>query len=162
MTVRFVERLVFLLLVTALFAWVAMESAGFPRLSRIFPRTVATVALVLCGVELVRMVVARILAVRRSSSRVRDEGPSLLAQFREAGPYLAWFLAYYLAIYVLGFVVASALFVMVFVTVLGGVRWYLALLSTAALITFLLVFGDALNLHWPGGLVEGWLGIDLP
>jgi putative tricarboxylic transport membrane protein len=162
-SVRFVERLVFLLLVTGVFAWVMVTSTGFPRLSRIFPNTVATAALVLCVAELIRMLVHRlVLARRRPPDEAADEGPSLIEQAGKAATYIAWIVGYYVGIYVLGFVVASALFVAAFITVLGGVRPFVAVLGTAALITFLLVFGGALNLHWPQGLIDGWLGIDLP
>ncbi|HEY8417908.1 MAG TPA: tripartite tricarboxylate transporter TctB family protein [Limnochordales bacterium] len=156
---KHVEQIIFMVLVGAVFAYVAITSQGFVRTARIFPQVIATAMLILTIAE----IISYWRAVQREAREgegphgpVEEPGPSLTDGFKEVWPYLIWIGAYFVAIYLVGFVVASAVFVALSVWLMGRMRWYWAFGSTAVLIVGLMVMAQALSLSWPMGVWFTW------
>lgn len=153
------DQLLFLVLVAALFGWVAIHAQGFHRTARIFPQVVAIAMLVLALIELVSYGLGAWREARHGvgpKGPVEEDGPSLWDGMRQVGPYIVWILAYFLGIYLVGFVVASGVFVALSLMTMGRMRWYAAIGSTAVLIAGLLVLANALTLQWPAGIWFTW------
>lgn len=68
------EQFVFLLAVGAIFLWAAIEAQGFPSRARIFPQTVALLAVVLATAEVARMLRRRTGA--EASGTAADRSPT--------------------------------------------------------------------------------------
>ena len=153
------EQLIFMVLVGALFAYVAIASQGFVRTARVFPQVIGTAMLILTVVE----IVSYWRAVRREAREgegprgpVEEPGPSVAEGLRQTWPYILWIIAYFVLIYLVGFVVASAVFVALSVWLIGRLEWYWAFGSTVVLIAGLLIMAQALSLEWPTGIWFAW------
>lgn len=160
---REVERLIFLGLVALVFSWAGWEALSFPSRARIFPQTVAFAALALALIEVARTLIAwrrgRTQAMPPAEQKGRGESKrsTLHEQVVAGAPYVLWIAAYYMGIYLVGFVVASGVFVFLFLTRVGRVRWLAAVGATAPLLAAMLAVGTAMNLSWPTGLISNWL-----
>lgn len=149
------ERFGFLLFMAGVFAWAAVEAQGFPSRARVFPQTVALLALALVIPAAVRSLRER--GADGVGEPARDaplDGPlpgSVRRQWTLALPYLAAMGAYLGVIALIGFLPASFLFVALFVFGFGGISWWRSL-AMAALFT-LALYGLvwALELTLPGG-----------
>ena len=155
---RDMESLVFLLFVGLLFTLAAWNAGSFPMKARVFPQVVACAAIVLVVVELLR----RFITLRRARSPrdsqvdqdlLVEERPTFTDQFVAGLPYLAWIGGFYLLIYLAGFLVASGVFVFLFLTFVGKMRWYAAGGTALSLILVLLFLRSVMSLTWPSGLL---------
>lgn len=150
---RKLEQIVFGLLIAAAFAFCLLLALGFPPRARLFPLTVSVAALLLLAVDLVRT------GLRPGDGFPQSGG--LVAQGRAVAPYLLWIVGFYLAIAGLGFVIATGAFVFGFLLTQAKMRWWMALVSAAAVIAGLFVLGALLGIEWPAGLLGERTGFEL-
>ena len=109
--------------------------------------------------------------VRRRIESIRDSHPeqhlanderrAFTDQFVAGLPYLLWIGGFYLLIYLAGFLVASCVFVFLFLTLVGKMRWHTACGAALSLVVALLFLRRVMSLTWPTGLLENWLGLPL-
>jgi hypothetical protein len=149
------ERFAFLVLMAVVFAWAAMEAQGFPSRARVFPQTVALLALVLVVPAVVQSLRER--SIDGAEEQPRDaslEGPlpeSARRQWTLALPYLAAMGLYLAVIALIGFLPASFLFVALFVFRFGGISWWRSLAMAAVFTLALFGLVWMLDLTLPGG-----------
>ncbi len=151
--------LIFLLLVLAYLGVAYVNAAMIPDYAaadRVFPRFVATVAIIGGLILLVQMM-------------LRPESDALFAD-REAGnaednrhglwSTLAWFAGLLILTYLMGFILALAVFLFAFIKVRAGRSLGYAAAYTAAGIAFMCFMAWLLNRDFPAGLLQSY--VDLP
>lgn len=164
-TPEYREDMVCLGVLVLALAWAVVEAWSFPERARLFPATVASVALVLAAAEMVLLTVRR--RARRRGADGAAPGPSgggrggtgraWYRQAAEGRAHLLSILGYYAGIYVLGFFAASALFLGLFLLRVARVGWVRAVSWSLVFLLILAAFGRAMNVAWPPGLVQSWM-----
>jgi len=153
--------LVFLLSITvyiALAYWNAAIIPDFARMDRVFPVSVATVALIGCTLLLIQM--------------IRSSETSAIFADREAEeadenayglwPTLGWFASLLIASALVGFIVALAGFLWLFIRYRAGKSWGFAAAYTAAGIAFICAMAWSLNRDFPPGLLQDLVELPWP
>jgi hypothetical protein len=153
MTRRTLERLVVLILVAVIMLFAVLESREFPKLARLFPQTTAAFGLALALLSIGRLLLAQKLGTQEAT----DPDGSFTLQLRSGMPYLFWLAGYYLGIFLFGFIAASAIFAVLFTILVGRMRVLHSLVATGLLMALILLFGKSIGLHWPQGVLEGWV-----
>ncbi len=150
------EQIVALGILLLVFGGAAVASLGFPPRARTYPLVVGVVGVLITAWELLAF---------HSRARSGPVQPSLPGdrevmrpatigeQFPRVLPFLIWIGGYLVAVWVAGLVVASGLFVGVFLSREGRVRWHTAVLAGAGIIILLVVLGNVLGLRWPASAI---------
>src|SRR5690606_2705372 len=86
------------------------------------------------------------------------------ANRRDAGmwPVIAWLFGLVAGVALVGFVIAIALFFVFFMRRIAGLGWARSLIMTAIAIAGMLVLANALNLVFPGGLLQSVVRLPWP
>ena len=139
------EQIIFTALIALVFAAALWLSQDFPSSGRRFPRLICIAALIISGIQLLRLLFFK--------QGLLQKGSGVVSQFLKVYPYIFWILGYYLLIFVFGFIIASALFIVAFLISYGKMRWYMAVLATVVVVALVFFLGDILSLRWPNGLI---------
>jgi hypothetical protein len=151
-----IEQVVFIIMVAAVFVWVVLEARSFPSKAGLYPWAVGILGLVLAAVE-IGLTITRKSKPMEGEPQFQGDDGGLMRGVRQAFPYMLWLGAYYVLIYLLGLVVASGLFIVAFLSLVGKLRWFVALGGAALLVLFLLGVSELLNLYWPDAFLLEWL-----
>lgn len=139
--------LVFSILLLFIFCWTAYEALQFAELARYFPLYVSVLGITLVVIELISSIVKNI----KNPGNKTEFHP----QLKEAFKYILWIVSFLLLIYIVGFKIATAIFLLSFLILESKFKLVKALLSVAAVIFFLIIFGDYyMNLNWPDNLLN--------
>jgi hypothetical protein len=152
------EEVVCLSIVMLLLAGAALNAQTFPDRARVFPQLIAALALVLCGIELLRQVVRGRAGAVSVDGEAAERPRTWAAQLRLGIPYLLWIGALYLGMFLVGYLAASFVFVALFLRRVASLSWARSLVSSALLVTVLLTLGRFLHMVWPEGLVQRLTG----
>jgi hypothetical protein len=165
MNTRYTRVLGFDLLFVAMFAYAAVQAVDFQPLARVFPLSVSVAGLVLSLVNLVfdafavrphshrpiggrRRVTGSIVSISDISS-----GDEPLNTRRALG-YAGTLLGYFVLVYAIGTYYASFLFIVAFLTGLGKVKWWKAVIGAAVAVGVLYLLASNLSLYTvPGELL---------
>lgn len=155
-------RLVFGVLIVALFAYVYVAAQDFASLARVFPATVGAIGTLLAAGG----VILDIVKVRRTGTCVPVRGSDTTATLGSPEPevrreslravlrYLAWLLGFVVVIYFAGVVVGVATFLAGFLHLEAKFRWWQTLIGVVATVAALLYIGDLMNLRWPPNVLD--------
>jgi len=138
------------------FGFAIQQGLGVSFLAQIFPIAVGIVgglATLLLLVQQVRGPVAAGSANFDSEARASDGGP---------WRFLLWFLGFMGAIGLVGFFAALVGFFMVFLRVVAKSSWVQSVALTAGAAGLMLVLANALNLVFPGGLLQEYFDLPWP
>lgn len=154
------------LLLAAVFAWAAWTALAFPQQARLFPLTVALVALVLALLQ-------ALLSLRGGGVPAATEphaGAAVLEEQEEEIPprerarrglvFVAWVAAMLAGMWLLGFVAATAALALAYSRVTGRESWPAAIVVTV--VSWALVFGvfdRLLHVPLPPGELVRLLGL---
>lgn len=159
---RIRARTLFTLGLIALFALVAWEAYDMPIQARLFPLTIAAVALPLLLWQLLVEV-----SPKRSTLEATDAGTDFAATaeerqregFARAAEFFVWLFAFTLALWGLGFRVAIPTFLLLFLLRNGERVLFAALFALGGWAATHFIFGEALILPLPRG--ELWRALGL-
>ncbi|NKC29623.1 tripartite tricarboxylate transporter permease [Falsiroseomonas selenitidurans] len=149
-------QIAFSCVVLAGFGFAIQQGLGVSFLAQIFPIAVGIVgglATLLLLVQQARGPVAAGSANFDSEAEARDGGP---------WRFLLWFLGFMGAIGLVGFFAALVGFFMVFLRVVARSSWVQAVALTAGAGGLMLVLANALNLVFPGGLLQEYFDLPWP
>jgi putative tricarboxylic transport membrane protein len=148
-------QIAFSLAMMGLFAFTFSEAWPKSFLGGIFPLVVAIAGAIFTGIVLV------------SQFRGPDTGANFDAEAtpraeRDPGPwyYLAWLAGFIGVVALIGFFSSLILFFVSFLRLEAGSSWLRTLALTAGAALFVLILADALNLVFPGGVLQAY--VDLP
>jgi TctA family transporter len=145
---RMAPQIAFTAVVFAFFIWVMLEGLKNSYLAALMPVVVATVGG--ASTLLVLAFQARGPAAAGTTNfdqeaRATDAGP---------WPFVGWALGLLALTMLAGFFAALAIFFLAFLRVVARCGWLQTILLTAAACGFLLILAHALNLIFPGGLLQ--------
>jgi TctA family transporter len=153
---RMTPQIVFTLLVLCAFAFAIQQGLQVSFLALIFPVSVGVVgglASLLLLVQQLRGPVAAGSANFDGEAGATDSGP---------WRFLFWFVGFMAAIAVVGFFAALVGFFLVFLRVIARSSWLQAVLLTAGAAGLMLGLANALNLVFPGGLLQEYYDLPWP
>lgn len=153
---RMLPQILFSAAVVALFAFTVIEGLGVSFLAQIFP-----VAVGLVGGGATLLVLAQQLRGPKEAGTANfdteasatDHGP---------WPYLAWFAGLIGLSGLIGFFAALLIFFLAFLRLVARSSWPQTVVLTAAAGVFILVLANALNLVFPGGLLQDMYDLPWP
>lgn len=87
-----------------------------------------------------------------------------VSRTEDAGPwrFMAWLVGFMALVGVIGFFAALVLFFIVFLRLIARATWLQTIILTAAAAIFMLVLADALNLLFPGGILQRYVNLPWP
>jgi len=144
---------------TACVLYVIYDVAQLQFLGRIFPLSVALITLAMLAA------IAVLFRSGRANYGFHDNErgwPADEKPVRSDLYFQGWILALLGAIAVLGFVLGILAYISVFLRFNAGVRWIRAIAGGVAASAVLIALGDALVLHYPGGLVQSLFALPWP
>jgi len=149
----------FLAFLTACVLYVIYDVAQLQFLGRIFPLSVALITLAMLAAMAVLFRSTRANYAFHDAERgwPADEKP-----VRSDLYFQSWILALLGAIAVLGFVLGILAYISVFLRLNAGVRWARAVAGGVGASAVLIGLGDALVLHYPGGLLQALFDLPWP
>lgn len=158
-------RIVFDTVALLLFIWMAYEANGFARLARIFPFTIALIAVALGAINLAM----GIYLWRTGSKLVADDAPKtavsaggedddaiVVTGVRRALYYIVWTVAYFGLIGLIGLIPATFLWIAAFLYFEAKAKPVLLTVGTLSAVVGLLLVSNVLDLRWPESMFEVW------
>ena len=145
-----------LVVMMAVFAVAFGLTYTFLNRAEIYPRVISGIGMLLVGFELITFVY-QTYRRRAELPPVRNEAALFLEEVRGILPYLAWLLFYFLLIYLVGLIIASGLFTLLFLLVLGRMRWQHALLGGVGIGVAAFLITDLLTLALPSALFDPFI-----
>lgn len=119
----------------------------------VYPRVVCSIGIALTAFELIIFAV-QVSRVNKFVPSLRVEAGGFLREVRAISPYVLWILIYFLIIYLVGLIIASAVWVFLFLMLIGKLKWYKALIGGLAIGVAAYIIWQALNLSLPTALYD--------
>lgn len=128
----------------------------FSARTEIYPRAVSGIAMVLVVLELAAFGL-RYYRTRSTAPPVRQEALQIVADIRGIVPYVLWILFYFLLIYLIGLIIASGIFSLLFVLLIGKMKWWQAAIGGLGASVAAFLITDILTLALPTALFDPFI-----
>jgi hypothetical protein len=133
-------------------------AGAWPWKAALFPMAIGIPVFCLAAAELAWGLFRPAESERARDFQMSDGVPPATAA-RRAALAAAWMLGFFAAIALIGFPVAVPLFVLLYLKLQGRESWVLSIVFSASVWAFFhLVFERLLNLPFPSGWIQGWIG----
>lgn len=155
-----VPQFVFLGLLIVFALWAIWDSLPRVFSMSVFPLTVGVLTLLPLAALAIRMATAKTPTVV-----LFDANKDTLLERRHARGdwyYLAWMVALLLLSALLGFVISIAVFIFVFLRLEARASYMLSIMAAVGFLVLLAVFGQALVLEYPTGLLQQYVPLPWP
>jgi TctA family transporter len=153
---------VFIAVLLAVLGWALWQSSDFGRRAGLFPWAIGYPLFALCVVQLALSLMGKARAAHVATmadfeTDAAGELPRAVVN-RRTGAISSWIIAYFLAVWFLGFTYAVPLMIFTYLKFGAREKWLLTLaLTGAGWAVFYLLFGYALAIPFPPGLIFDWL-----
>ena len=139
-----VMQLIFTSLVFIVLIFAAIEARTFKETAMYFPFYISLLGIILFFIEIIRQV--------RKLKEEMAKGELLHPNIKRALKFTGILTIFFVLVYLIGLIPATAIYVFAFLYFIAKMKIWQSLLTCAILVTFLTIFGKAMNLYWPKSL----------
>ncbi|MDP2410910.1 MAG: tripartite tricarboxylate transporter permease [Pseudolabrys sp.] len=152
-------QIVFTGLMLALFVFTFIEGVQNSFLGAVFPVGVGVVG----GLAALAVLVLQLRGERAGTANFDSEA-NVDKSTGDPGPwpFVAWLVGFVGAVGIVGFLAGLFLFFVLFLRIAARCSWLQTGVLTVAAIAFILVFANAMNLVFPGGLLQAYFDLPWP
>jgi hypothetical protein len=139
--------------------WAVYAATGWPWKAALFPIAIGIPVFSLAAVEVACVLFGRGKADRAPDFQISSDVPARTALIRTAQA-VGWMIALFVSIVLLSFPVAVPVFLFLYLKLQGRESWLFSLLFSAVVwVLFYLIFQHLLNVPFPAGWLQAWIGL---